>query len=60
MIINKDTDYKQVIKDFPIHWSLWRETGIKKLVEECKITGNEYELTLDKKTGYKLKSIKKD
>lgn len=59
MLINKDTDYAYVIKTFPIHWSLWRETGLKKLIEQCKVTGNEYELTLDEEVVYKLRKIER-
>ena len=36
MIITKNTDYEQVIKDFPIHWSLDRVAGLKNIIENCK------------------------
>lgn len=57
MIIEKNTDYKQVIKDFPIHWSLDRVAGLQKIIENCK-DNEKWELTLDKKRTYKLERIK--
>lgn len=57
MIITKNTDYKQVIKDFPIHWSLDRAAGLQKIIENCK-DNEKWELTLDKKRTYKLERIK--
>lgn len=57
VIIDKDTDAKYVIDNFPIHWSLWRETGLQHIITECKITGNRYKLSLDKKRVYRLERI---
>lgn len=57
IIIDKDTDAKFVIDNFPIHWSLWRETELQHLIKECKITGNRYKLSLDKKRVYRLERI---
>lgn len=57
MIIDKNTDYKQVIKDFPIHWSLDRVAGLQKIIENCK-DNEKWELILDKKRTYKLERIK--
>ena len=57
MIIDKNTNYKQVIKDFPIHWSLDRVAGLQKIIENCK-DNEKWELTLDKKRTYKLERIK--
>ena len=57
MIITKNTDYKQVIKDFHIHLSLDMVAGLHKIIEHCK-DNEKWELTLDKKRTYKLERIK--
>lgn len=58
IIIDKDTDAKYVVDNFPIHWSIERATGLNNIITECKITGNRYKLSLNKKTVYKLELLK--
>jgi hypothetical protein len=57
IIIDKDTDAKYVIDNFPIHWSIERATGLNNIITECKITGNRYKLSLNKKLVYRLERI---
>ena len=55
MIIDKNTDYRDVVKYLPIIWDNRRITKLRNIIKVCKETDIKYVLQLELEPIFKVK-----
>lgn len=58
VIIDKNADAEQIIKDFPIRWTIDRVSGLYYIIDRCKRTGLVMKLKRVGETNYSLEVVK--
>lgn len=58
VIIDKNSNAEEIIRDFPIRWTISRATGLYYIIDRCKKTGLVMKLSAVGKTNYKLEVVK--
>lgn len=58
IIINAESNAENIIKNFPIRWTIDRVSGLYYYIDRCKRTGLELKLSRVGTSDYKLEVIK--